>query len=57
MTWSEQTITRYIDAVDDIMEAYYGVRSDQDELEFIAAAHAERVAAEVTAFRLIALRS
>ena len=56
MTWPEQTIMRYIYAVDEIMEAYYGVTSDQDELEFIASAHADNLSAEVTAFRLIARR-
>jgi hypothetical protein len=57
MNGSEQTIMRYIYAVDEIMEAYYGVRSDQDELEFIASAHADNLSVEVTAFRLVALRS
>jgi hypothetical protein len=57
MNGSEQTIMRYIYAVDEIMEAYYGVTSDQDELEFIAVAHADNLPAEITAFRLIALRS
>ena len=56
MSGSEQTISCYIAAVDEVMEAYYGVRSDQDELEFIAAAHADNLSAEVTAFRLIAQR-
>ena len=57
MSGSEQTLSSYIHAVDEVMEAYYGVRSDQDELEAIAAAQAENLSAEITAFRLIAQRS
>ena len=39
MNWSEQSFTAYLKAVDDTLEAFYDVASDQDELEAIADAH------------------
>jgi hypothetical protein len=56
MNWSEQSFTSYLNAVDETLEAYYGVTSDQDELEFIADAHAQNISPDTTALQLIAAR-
>lgn len=42
----------YLNAVDETLEAYYGVVSDQDELEFIKQAYEENVPPDTTALRL-----
>ncbi|MCF7848540.1 MAG: hypothetical protein K9M45_06790 [Kiritimatiellales bacterium] len=52
MTWSELPFIKYVNAVDETLDAYYGVTSDQDELEFIAQAHAENWPPDTTALRL-----
>lgn len=46
----------YLNAVDETLEAYYGVKSDQDELEFIKQAHEENVPPDTAALRLKAKR-
>jgi hypothetical protein len=52
MNWSSQTFIRYLNAVDETLEAYYGVLSDQDDLEFIKQAHEENVPPDTAALRL-----
>lgn len=56
MNWAEWPFIEYLSAVDDTLEAYYGVKSDQDELETIARAHQQNCPPDTTAFRLKALR-
>jgi hypothetical protein len=52
MNWSDQTFIRYLSAVDDTLEAYYGVLSDQDDLKFIKQAHEDNVPPDTAALRL-----
>lgn len=47
----------YLNAVDETLEAYYGIVSDQDELEFIKQSHEENVPPDTTALRLKANRA
>ncbi len=56
MNWSEQSFIAYLNAVDETLEAYYGVRSDQDELESLAQTHSENVSPDTAALRLMAMR-
>ena len=52
----EQSFIHYLNAVDDTLEAYYGVKSDEDELEFIAQAHCDNIPPDTAALRLMAER-
>ncbi len=56
MNGPESSFINYLYAVDETLEAYYGVQSDQDELEFIAQAHSENLPPDTAALRLIAKR-
>ena len=56
MNWAELPFIKYLNAVDDTLEAYYGVTSDQDELEYIARAREQNWPPDTTAFRLKAKR-
>ena len=47
-----QSFIPYLNAVDETLEAFYGVMSDLDELEFIKQAHEDNVPPDTTALRL-----
>lgn len=57
MKWAEIPFIEYLNAVDDTLEAYYGITSDQDELAEIACAQEENCPPDTTAFRLKANRA
>jgi hypothetical protein len=56
MNWSARPFIEYLNTVDETLVAYYGVTSDQDELEFIKQAHEKNVPPDTTALRLKARR-
>ena len=55
--WTELPFIKYLNAVDETLEAYYGITSDQDELKFIAQSHEENVPPDTTALRLMVVRN
>jgi hypothetical protein len=57
MNWSEQSFIVYLKAVDETLDAYYGMSSDQDELEFIKQAHEDNIPPDTIALCLRAKSS